>query len=467
MTSPEAPLHVAATTVDLTPSSGLPLGGYLLREGKVASGAHDPLEASLVWARDRQDGEVLWIGIDALCVDEELAGLIADAVAEASGCAADAVLVCASHTHSSAAGWVRGLGPMLPEAADPALREALVEHLAGAARSLPSQVRPCWPVLAEGSAPMAGGNRNDPNGPHDASVGALAFADEEGGILATVVDYASHGTVLGHDNLTWSADWPGAMRRSFAGALGGLRPFEDLSAKDRHAVFQPTVAFLQGAAGDASPRFVRRSQSFGEVDRLGGLVAAGALSALLETRPDDSRDVRLAVRRGSVVVPTRDLPKTSEARTRAEDLERDWRAAQAASVPAPQERIARTRYEGALMLVSIAEAGILSTLELSIAAVALGDAAWVHLPVELFASFGLAIRERSPFRWTRVVGYTNGYFGYVADEAAHRDGVYEASASRFDPRGGQILVDAAVDLLRSLTSGTGTTANPTMGAAAR
>jgi hypothetical protein len=448
---PDAPLRVAAATVDLTPSPGLPLGGYLLRQGKVASGTHDPLQASLVWIRDRHGGEVLWIGIDALCVDGELTGQIASAVAEASGCGADAVLLCASHTHSSAAGWVAGLGPMLPEAADPQLRDALMKLLADAARSLSGRLEPAWPVMSEGSAPEAGGNRNDPNGPHDASVGVLALVDGQGGVTATVVDYASHGTVLGHDNLAWSADWPGATRRSLAGALRGLRPFDvGAAADDVSAARPPTVAFLQGAAGDASPRFVRRSQSLGEVDRLGGLVAAGALAATLQARPDESSEVRVAIGRGSVTVPTRELPSPSEAQERAEDLERAWKSAQAAGVSPPQERIARTRYEGALMLAALADAGIPPTMQLPIAAVALGESAWIHLPVELFASFGLAIRERSPFPWTRVIGYTNGYFGYMADEPAHRDGVYEASASRFDVRGGQVLVDAAVDLLRSL-----------------
>jgi hypothetical protein len=468
VTGLEAPLLVAGATVDLTPSPGLPLGGYLLRQGKVASGTHDPLEASLVWVRDRQGGEVLWIGIDALCVDEELTWRIADAVAGASGCVADAVLVCASHTHSSAAGWVAGLGPMLPETADLQLRDGLVELLADAAGSLSRRLHPGWPVVSDGSAPGAGGNRNDSNGPHDASVGVLALVDGEGGVTATVVDYASHGTVLGHDNLAWSADWPGATRRSLAGALHGLRPFEASEpVEGSSAAPWSTVAFLQGAAGDASPRFVRRSQSFGEVDRLGGLVAAGALSATLQARPDESTDVRLSVRRATVKVPTRELPSPGEAQNRAEELERSWKTARGAGVAAPQERIARTRYEGALMLVALAEAGMPPTLELPIAAVALGNAAWIHLPVELFASFGLAIRERSPFPRTRVIGYTNGYFGYVADEAAHRDGVYEASASRFDARGGQVLVDAAVKLLRSLASETRATADPAMGVVLR
>ena len=84
-----APLQVAAVTVDLTPPAGLPLGGYLLREGKTATGAHDPLEGSLVWLRGSQGGEVLWVAIDALCADEELASDIAAAVGQACGCATD------------------------------------------------------------------------------------------------------------------------------------------------------------------------------------------------------------------------------------------------------------------------------------------------------------------------------------------------------------------------------------------
>jgi len=93
----EAPLQVAAATVDLTPRAGLPLGGYLLREGKTATRAHDPLEGSLVWLRDRAEGEVLWIGMDALCADEELAGLIATAVSRA----------CIPRQPAGCAGWDR------------------------------------------------------------------------------------------------------------------------------------------------------------------------------------------------------------------------------------------------------------------------------------------------------------------------------------------------------------------------
>lgn len=77
-----------------------------------------------------------------------------------------------------------------------------------------------------------------------------------------------------------------------------------------------------------------------------------------------------------------------------------------------------------------------------------GSDAWLHLPVELFSSYAAEIRAKSPFRQTRVIGYTDGYFGYVADAAAHEQETYEASSSLFDLAGSQMLVDAAIDLLR-------------------
>src|SRR5205823_1560728 len=119
----------------------------------------------------------------------------------------------------------------------------------------------------------------------------------------------------------------------------------------------PVIAFLQGAAGDASPRFVRRSQKFPEVDRIGGLVAGAALEALLAGQPETG-ERRVTVRRAAVTVPTRDLPDLAEARRRSGELEVSWLAARAAGVPAPEERIARTRYEGSLMLAALAEAGM-------------------------------------------------------------------------------------------------------------
>jgi hypothetical protein len=95
----------------------------------------------------------------------------------------------------------------------------------------------------------------------------------------------------------------------------------------------------------------------------------------------------------------------------------------------------------------MAGAGLPATVRLPLTVVAIGDLAWLHVPAELFASFGLSIRARSPFAATRVVGYTDDYVGYLADADAHRDGVYEAGVSMFDAAAGDRLCDAAEALL--------------------
>jgi hypothetical protein len=72
----------------------------------------------------------------------------------------------------------------------------------------------------------------------------------------------------------------------------------------------------------------------------------------------------------------------------------------------------------------------------------------VHQPHELLATIALRIRAGSPFAATRVIGYTDDYFGYVADAQAHRHGVYEAASGLFDVDGSEQLCQAAIDLLR-------------------
>jgi hypothetical protein len=83
------------------------------------------------------------------------------------------------------------------------------------------------------------------------------------------------------------------------------------------------------------------------------------------------------------------------------------------------------------------------------AVVVIGRDAWLHLPVELFSSLALEIRAASPFRRTRVIGYADGYLGYVVDAEADRAGGYEAASSLFDQTGARSIVDASLDLLRA------------------
>ena len=435
----EARVLFSGASVDVTPDPGKPLAGYVARGDAVATGTLDPLEATLVRVRDPRPGGgvVTWVAIDALAVDVELAEQIEATVAAATGDRLGSAVVCASHTHSGPSGWLRGIPVASPNEGDPAMRAELVERIAQAAASLKAGEVPVRPFLAVGEVDGIGTNRSDPGGPTDRSVGVLSFVDTAGAVRGVIVDHASHATVLGHGNLAWSADWPGAARRALANAIG------------ERSSTPPIVGFLQGAAGDTSTRFVRREQTPGEVARIGERFAeqAAALVPSADSTVGDEQP-SVAFRRRRVTLQTRILPAAAVLAEHVVREERAWREVEAgAGAGSPLERVARTRYEGALAASTFAKAGLPPAVDLPISIAVVGADAWVHMPVELFASFAHEIRARSPFGQTRVIGYADGYFGYVADADAHRTQTYEAASSLFDLAGSRRLVDAAVGFL--------------------
>jgi neutral ceramidase len=89
--------------------------------------------------------------------------------------------------------------------------------------------------------------------------------------------------------------------------------------------------------------------------------------------------------------------------------------------------------------------------ELEVQVIALGsDVACVSLPGEIFVELGLAIKERSPFRYTFIAELANGSIGYIPNREAYPQGNYEVVSARCAPGGGELLVEAATRLLREL-----------------
>lgn len=437
-------------TVDVTPPPGHPMGGYAARADN-ATGRHDDLRLTLVWLAAPGDDGVVWLGVDALAVPEPVATALAATVGAGLGIDADRILVCASHTHCAPAGWHGELHPPDGTTVDADLVAELRAAAGRLAAAVAAQDR--LAVTAAWCAPEVDGvsaNRLADDGPADRSAGTLVLRDRAtGAVAAVLLDFADHATSLGPECRAWSADWPGAARDVLGAALAAAAGFAGLGART------PTIAVLQGAAGDVSPRAVRRGRGFGETARLGSVLAGSVLAALHRDAipvPGGAGPggAGPGVRRAFVRLATRPLPDVGTAEAVLAGAERDWRAATVSaglSADGPAVRRASARRDGAAIQVRLAGAVLPAVLDLPIAVVRLGDIAWVHLPVEPFASIGQRIAERSPFPVTRVVGYTDGYLGYLPDEAAYAAGTYEAYISLFGPGADHLLVDGVMDLL--------------------
>jgi len=78
------------------------------------------------------------------------------------------------------------------------------------------------------------------------------------------------------------------------------------------------------------------------------------------------------------------------------------------------------------------------------------DTALVCLPGEIFVELGLAIKKASPFKRTIVISICNDRPAYVPTMKAFSEGSYEVTNSRVKPGGGEMLVDAAIRLLKEV-----------------
>ncbi len=75
----------------------------------------------------------------------------------------------------------------------------------------------------------------------------------------------------------------------------------------------------------------------------------------------------------------------------------------------------------------------------------------VTLPGEMFVEHGLSIKNNSPFANTIIVELANNSIAYVPNKKAFLQGGYEVENSRVAPGGGEMLVEAAVQMLRELS----------------
>jgi len=78
------------------------------------------------------------------------------------------------------------------------------------------------------------------------------------------------------------------------------------------------------------------------------------------------------------------------------------------------------------------------------------NTAIVTLPGEFFVEFGLMIKNLSPFDNTIIVEMANNGVNYVPTKKAFLQGGYEVENSRLAPGGGEMLAEAAVQMLKEL-----------------
>ncbi len=454
-----APFKAGFAERDITPAIGMEEpGGY----GKVFhTKLHDPCK---VRAAVFDDGKmrVALVGVDALMVPRHLVVSARKGIQEKCGIPPEAVLIGASHSHSSgptgmvqpgefdgASSLVRTLAYEKSSCADAGyLAKVRDEIVAAVARADAARVEARAGVgtgiedqvafnrrfrMKDGPTFTHPGKGNpdilSPAGPIDPQVGVIGAWDRDGKLLGCVVNYACHATT---NPGGISANWIHYLEGTIRGALAS----------------EAVVVFLQGDSGDITQvdnlsRFAERPGE-DSARHVGGRIGAEAVKVLLSIE-------------AGALAPLGARARTLKIPRRAPDPERLKRCLELAQKD-PKD-IGATEWTFAKEIVLLG--AILEkepAAEVEVQAIQVGPAVFLANPGETFCRFGLELKSRSRFPFAFPVELANGCAGYIPTEEAlgEHGGGYETrltSYSNLDPRAGRIMTDAALELSWEMRAG--------------
>jgi hypothetical protein len=227
--------------------------------------------------------------------------------------------------------------------------------------------------------------------------------DLEGSQLATVVNYACHGTVLGPGNLLVSADWIGAMRQKIESEVGGL------------------TLFLQGATADINPdMYWKDDRAFEMVVEQGFGVGEAVLKAIssgasnLQVNP-------LKIERNAAWLPT-ETPAISSRPPNNYRKKLLVMANMPSYIAMFTDRLLDKRYPWKSIID--AKDGFWS-VPMRINTLRIGDLALVTYAAETFTEIGMKIKEFSPAAHTLFASVSDGCISYLHTAESHDEGGYE------------------------------------------
>jgi hypothetical protein len=369
---------------------------------------------------------------------------VCDRLAARLGLAPHEVMLAATHTHCGPAHLAApGYGDLHSHLAD-----RICDAVARAAEAL----RPARLTTARVEVDGISANRRDLAGPVDSDAHIVVVSGERAGSgpIAVLVNFACHATILEHDTCRYSADFPGATRRTLESLYGG------------------TAVFLPGCGGDINPVFTEHTVA--ECAATGAILgAACAHRAMAVSRLGrGARVINLSLGTELPIAgpitgepaPLRahvaDVPVVPRLRPGHEAVVRELTALRGASPgagPAAKAREAELWIEDLLVRYPArfdctdppADRPGGPTLPVQVFLLG-ANLAIAALPGEPFTTTGRRIRAAFPGT-VLTVGYANNSAGYLPTSEEFGRSGYEVGSSQYAPGTAERLAGTAEVLL--------------------
>ena len=428
----DAELFAGAGKRSIVPPFPMHMGGFGDRLDSF-TGVHDEIYARALFLDDGVT-QVMIIGSGLMALDEELTANTRERISAATGIPPENILISCTHNHSAPSYYQYDTDREKTKA-----RDFFVQQFAAAGIEAYRNRVPAEAGYRAGEIVGATRNRQQSNEVViDTQLGVLRVEKKEGReIIAILFNFTGHPVILGSENLLLSGEYPGAACRTLESILGGV------------------AIFTQGACGDVTVH--RSGDPFLEVERLGRLIAGEVLKTAEFIRPVEN--VSLASAYETFELDRKELLPVAEAERIFSEAESAREEAKAAGAPRAilRQHENRVRMLSALLRQSRAlEEGTLEltpTYKASVHIIQIGDLILVGVPGELFVEYALEMRQRtlqSTGKNLCVVGYANGYLGYIVTPRAMETGGYEAGVARVNQEAGRILTEKALRIINRL-----------------
>jgi len=384
---------------DITPPIGTPLAGYGARRAQPSTGVHDPTEARAL-ILDNGTEKLALVSVDHLGFDHGMVDRIRASASAATQISPDHIFIMSSHTHSGGGAFMEML-PLLANVLagkfDLKIRALYEQRTAEAIIDANKTMKPVRIGFGAGEARGISRFRSSwpPNGPVDPEVGVIRVdSATTGKPLAVLINFAAHPTVLGAENMTFSADFVGYARDALEKMAGGAA----------------MAIFANGAQGTIAPHAFQGDDAWQRAENVGTILASEAFKVMLMIKLQDSVDIKLVRTPLTLkIVPTSVFPP-------------------AMSYP--------PGYESEINAISFDN-----------------RIAFVAIPGELGSILNFQVKERGKmlgFEKTFLLGLTNDALGYIITEDEYRHKTYESTISLFGPTFGSFIANESFQLLERL-----------------
>lgn len=455
-----SPFRAGFAERDITPEIGMERpGGYAKT---FHTRLHDPCKVRVAVFADASSTLAL-VSVDALFVPRAVVLAARTEIKKQTGIASDAVMIAATHSHSSGpVGMVQpGQFDTAPEdirklayedasLAHAGYLERVTREIVAGVHAAHAALTPAQLGFGFGHEDKAAFNRRmrmkngqtwtmpglsnpdilDYAGPIDPQVGVVGAWDAKGTLLGSIVTFSCHATTSPGGI---SANWIYYTERAVQGSLGSKAP----------------MLFFAGPCGDIgqvnskSPYVYPTSNQWAQF--IGTRVGAEAAKVLVSI-PRSDQGLTLATRQKTWKIPRRAPAPETVAKARAT----------LAAGKRPPDNTDWLFARETLMLTHLL--AIEPAAEVEVQALQIGPALFVGNPAEYFVEYGLQIKKASPFPFTFPVELANGSVGYVPTEEAlsPTGGGYETRLSFYtnlEVTAGRQIADASIALARELTPG--------------